>query len=101
MPAGQMGFNLPGVIYFWQSEFIFIHYNWIFQRKWAEIAINDTLEVRPFNFNETQYISKLTVEVDFMQKANTNEPYDSDDMAKELVMQFVKQAFTVGQLVFY
>jgi hypothetical protein len=37
-----------------------------------------------------------------MQKtAGNSESYDTDEMAKEFVMQFPKQSFTVGQLVRY
>ncbi|XP_074640083.1 vesicle-fusing ATPase-like isoform X2 [Tubulanus polymorphus] len=82
--CGQLGFSLP-------------------QRKWAGISLGQDVEVRPFEFNaSTQSISNLVLEIDFLQKkSTTTEPYDSDKMAAELLMQFPGQAFTVGQqLVF-
>ncbi|XP_077997799.1 vesicle-fusing ATPase-like [Glandiceps talaboti] len=81
---GTMGFSLP-------------------QRKWAVLSLNQDIEVTPYRFDpNTQYLGCITVEADFLQKKNTTtDPYDTDRMAAEFVMQFPGQAFTVGQqLVF-
>ncbi|XP_015906120.2 vesicle-fusing ATPase 1 [Parasteatoda tepidariorum] len=79
IPSGQLGFSLP-------------------MRKWAELSLNQTLEVRPYTFNPNiQYIAKIILEVDFLDKKTTLEPYDTDLMAQEFVKCFSKQAFTVGQ----
>lgn len=82
MPVGAIGFSLP-------------------MRKWAELSINQTVEVRQYTFNpNTQYVAKIVLEVDFLEKKNsTQEPYDTDKMAVDFVMQFPKQAFTVGQVL--
>ncbi|XP_064466217.1 vesicle-fusing ATPase 1-like isoform X2 [Ornithodoros turicata] len=83
---GYMGFSLP-------------------MRKWAELSISQTVDVRPYVFDpNTQYIAKITLEADFLEKkssSNTKEPYDTDKMAIDFVQQFPKQAFTVGQALAY
>ncbi|GBM26023.1 Vesicle-fusing ATPase 1 [Araneus ventricosus] len=80
-PSGQIGFSLP-------------------MRKWAELSLNQTLEVRPYTFNPNiQYIAKIVLDVDFLDKKTTLEPYDTEKMAKEFVGNFCKQAFTVGQML--
>ncbi|XP_006818011.1 vesicle-fusing ATPase-like, partial [Saccoglossus kowalevskii] len=84
MHPGTMGFSLP-------------------QRKWAVLSLNQDIEVTPYRFDpNTQYLECITLEADFLQKKNTTtDPYDTDKMAAEFVMQFPGQAFTVGQqLVF-
>ncbi|CAG2173960.1 unnamed protein product, partial [Oppiella nova] len=86
MARGTMGFNMP-------------------MRKWAELSINEVIDVRLYTFNpNTQFVSKITLSVDYMQKTAPNsESYDTDVMAREFSMQFPRQAFTVGQtyLKFY
>ncbi|GIY93511.1 vesicle-fusing ATPase 1 [Caerostris extrusa] len=80
-PSGQIGFSLP-------------------MRKWAELSLNQTLEVRPYTFNPNiQYIAKIVLDVDFLDKKTTLEPYDTEKMATEFVRNFCKQAFTVGQML--
>ena len=57
----------------------------------------------PYTFNpEKHYLSSIVLEVDFFNKKNTTQdPFNSDDMAREFSIQFCKQAFTVGmQCVF-
>ncbi|GFT11779.1 vesicle-fusing ATPase 1, partial [Nephila pilipes] len=69
-------------------------------RKWAELSLNQTLDVRPYTFNPNiQYIAKIVLEVDFLDKKTTLEPYDTEKMATEYVRNFCKQAFTVGQMI--
>lgn len=81
VPSGHMGFSLP-------------------MRKWADLSLNQTLEVRPYMFNpNVQYVSKITLEVDFLERKTTLEPYDTDKMATEFLGSFVKQAFTTGQML--
>ncbi|KAF8773663.1 vesicle-fusing ATPase 1-like [Argiope bruennichi] len=80
-PSGQIGFSLP-------------------MRKWAELSLNQSLEVRPYTFNPNiQYIAKIVLDVDFLDKKTTLEPYDTEKMASEFVSNFCKQAFTVGQML--
>uniref|UniRef100_T1IP97 Vesicle-fusing ATPase n=1 Tax=Strigamia maritima TaxID=126957 RepID=T1IP97_STRMM len=80
--------NLPGTVAFSLP-----------QRKWAALNLNQEIDVRPYTFNtNTQYLSSIVFEVDFLQKKNsTLEPYDTDKMAAEFVQQFPNQAFTVTQ----
>ena len=57
----------------------------------------------PYQFNpDKHYLSSIVLEVDFFNKKNTTQdPFNSDEMAKEFSIQFCKQAFTVGmQCVF-
>lgn len=62
------------------------------------LSLGDTLAVREAKFTNNDFISKITLEVDFQNKTKTTtEPYDTDEMAKEFLMSFPKQAFTVGQ----
>ncbi|KDR16531.1 Vesicle-fusing ATPase 1, partial [Zootermopsis nevadensis] len=73
VPRGTVGFSLP-------------------QRKWATL---------PYHFDPTsssECLCTITLEADFLQKKSTTlEPYDTDQMAKEFLLQFSGQAFTVGQ----
>lgn len=82
MAPGHMGFSMP-------------------MRKWAELSLGQLIEVRPYTFDPNkQYVAKILLEVDFLEKkSTTQEPYDTDKMAAEFAMQFVKQAFTVGQIL--
>ncbi|CAG9799789.1 unnamed protein product [Chironomus riparius] len=77
----------------------------LLQRKWATLSINQEIDVKPFRFEGSgneHVICNVVLEVDFLQKKTiTTEPYDSDLMAKEFLMQFAGLAVTVGQpLVF-
>ncbi|KAH8408941.1 hypothetical protein KR009_004094 [Drosophila setifemur] len=84
VPSGYVGFSLV-------------------QRKWAMVSINQELEVRPYRFDaNSDVITCVSFETDFLQKKTVSqEPYDSDQMAKEFIMQFAGMALTVGQsLVF-
>ncbi len=61
------------------------------------------MEVTLHRFDETRdLIGAMVLHVDFFNKKKiSKEPYDTDAMAKEFLMQFPSQAFTVGQpLVF-
>lgn len=82
IPRGTVGFSLP-------------------QRKWATLSLNQDIEVRPYHFDPTscsEFLCTIVVEADFLQKKTTTlEPYDTELMAKEFLMQFSGQAFTVGQ----
>ncbi|KAK7863817.1 hypothetical protein R5R35_003307 [Gryllus longicercus] len=86
VPENSVGFSLP-------------------QRKWATLSLNQDIEVKPYDFDpmsSTECLCSMTLEADFLQKKTTTlDPYDTDQMAKEFLMQFSGQAFTVGQqLVF-
>ncbi len=81
MPNGQVGFTA-------------IH------RKWGGIDVNQDILVQPYNSKD--FIISMKVEIDFFNKKKvTQNPYNTDDMAKEFFMQFPSQVFSVGQpLVF-
>ncbi|XP_037025989.1 vesicle-fusing ATPase 1-like isoform X2 [Bradysia coprophila] len=77
----------------------------LLQRKWATLSINQDIDIKPYRFNPTsatECLCNVVMEVDFLQKKTTTlEPYDSDLMAKDFIMQFSGLALTVGQpLVF-
>ncbi|EDW14720.1 vesicle-fusing ATPase 2 [Drosophila mojavensis] len=85
LPRGHVGFSLV-------------------QRKWASLSINQEIDVRPYRFDaSSDIVVSVSFETDFLQKKTiTQEPYDSDEMAKEFIMQFAGMALTVGQtLVFH
>ncbi|ALC46809.1 comt, partial [Drosophila busckii] len=85
LPRGHVGFSLV-------------------QRKWATLSINQEIDVRPYRFDASaDIITLVSFETDFLQKKTiTQEAYDSDEMAKEFLMQFAGMALTVGQtLVFH
>ncbi|KAJ8668062.1 hypothetical protein QAD02_009725 [Eretmocerus hayati] len=83
---GQIGFSLP-------------------QRKWATLSLNQEIEVKPFFFDPSSpssFLSSITLEADFLQKKTiTQEPYDTELMAKDFIMQFAGQAFTKDQQLAY
>ncbi len=65
-------------------------------RKWGGIDVNAELHVVPFQGQD--FIAEMTVDIDFFNKKKvTRDPYNTDDMAKEFLMQFASQAFSVGQ----
>ncbi|KAL6261044.1 hypothetical protein P5V15_008570 [Pogonomyrmex californicus] len=82
IPRGTVGFSLP-------------------QRKWATLSLNQEIEVRPYHFDptsNTECLCNIVLEADFLQKKTvTLEPYNTDEMAKDFLLQFSGQAFTVGQ----
>lgn len=70
------------------------------QRKWALLALNETITIREAKFTNSEFIAKIILEVDFLLKnKTTTEAYDTDEMAKEFLMSYPKQAFTVGQRI--
>uniref|UniRef100_A0A915JQC9 Vesicle-fusing ATPase n=1 Tax=Romanomermis culicivorax TaxID=13658 RepID=A0A915JQC9_ROMCU len=67
------------------------------QRRWAQISTDQSLKVLPYNFNAaTECISNLTISVTFY-KNPTTDSIDTDQMAREFLMQYPQQAFTSGQ----
>ncbi|KAL0134352.1 hypothetical protein PUN28_001265 [Cardiocondyla obscurior] len=82
IPRGTIGFSLP-------------------QRKWATLSLNQEIEVQPYHFDptsNTECLCNIVLEADFLQKKTvTLEPYNTDEMAKDFLLQFSGQAFTVGQ----
>ncbi|XP_020616810.1 vesicle-fusing ATPase-like [Orbicella faveolata] len=50
VPPGSVGFSLV-------------------QRKWTSVALNSMIDVVPYRFEEGSYLSTITVEADFLQKA--------------------------------
>ncbi len=84
VPQGGLGFSL-------------------LQRKWATLSVRQEVEVSPYRFSEIEdLIGTMKLAVDFYsKKSSSQEAYNTDAMAKEFLMQFPKQAFSVGQrLVF-
>uniref|UniRef100_A0A1B6MSH2 Vesicle-fusing ATPase n=1 Tax=Graphocephala atropunctata TaxID=36148 RepID=A0A1B6MSH2_9HEMI len=81
---GSIGFSLP-------------------QRKWATLSLGQDIDVKPYHFNPTsssECLCTIVLEADFLQKKSaTTEAYDTDQMAKEFLLQFSGQAFTTGQLL--
>ncbi|XP_053948823.1 vesicle-fusing ATPase 1 [Anastrepha ludens] len=73
------------------------------QRKWATLSINQDIEVRQYRFDaNSDVITLVSFETDFLQKKITSqEPYDSDQMAKEFLMQFAGMPLTVGQTLVF
>uniref|UniRef100_A0A7N8WXF7 Vesicle-fusing ATPase n=1 Tax=Mastacembelus armatus TaxID=205130 RepID=A0A7N8WXF7_9TELE len=69
------------------------------QRKWAGLSIGQDIEITNYKFDKSkQCVSTMTVEIDFLQKKNTDSnPYDADKMAGEFIQHFNNQAFAVGQ----
>ncbi|KAF5295350.1 hypothetical protein FQR65_LT01540 [Abscondita terminalis] len=82
IPPKHVGFSLP-------------------QRKWAVLSLNQDIEVKPHYFStsgSTDCLCTVILEADFMQKkTTTQDPYDTDEMAREFLYTFPGQAFTVGQ----
>ncbi|KAL1498237.1 hypothetical protein ABEB36_009069 [Hypothenemus hampei] len=77
IPRSQIGFSLP-------------------QRKWAVLSLHQDIFVEPYTPDD--YLSSVVLEADFLQKKTiSQEPYDTDDMAKEFVLSFANQVLTVGQ----
>ena len=64
------------------------------------LSLNEPITVREVKFGTDDYVGKITLDVDFLMKnKTTNEPYDTDAMAREFLMSYPKQAFTVGQKI--
>ncbi|XP_055909227.1 vesicle-fusing ATPase 1 [Eupeodes corollae] len=84
VPRGHVGFSLV-------------------QRKWATLSINQDIDVRPYRFDvNADVICTVVLETDFLQKKTVSqEPYDSDLMAKEFLLQFAGMALTVGQTLVF
>lgn len=73
------------------------------QRKWGAIDVNADLNVSVFRGDQSKlYITSMILDIDFFNKKKvTQDPFNTDDMAKEFLMQFPSQIFSVGQpLVF-
>ena len=81
MAAGQVGFSAP-------------------IRKWKGIDVNAPLSVAPFNSKD--FIASMTVIVDFQnKKKTTKDPFQTEEMMKEFLMQFASQVFSVGQPIIF
>ncbi|XP_019879561.1 vesicle-fusing ATPase 1-like [Aethina tumida] len=77
IPRANIGFSLP-------------------QRKWAVLSLNQDITVKPYTCDD--FLSSIVLEADYMQKKTTSqEQYDSDEMAKEFLITFANQVFSVGQ----
>ncbi|CAH1249305.1 vesicle-fusing ATPase-like [Branchiostoma lanceolatum] len=75
----------------------------LIQRKWASLSLNQEVEVTPYRFDpNTQYLSSVTINVDFLQKKAANQDaFDTDKMAAEFLMQFSNMALTVNQMMVF
>lgn len=73
------------------------------QRKWANISIDEPLNVEPYNFNLTrECLGSVLLLVDFNNKKTaSSDPLDADRMSVEFSMQFADTPLTVGQLLLY
>ncbi len=70
------------------------------QRKWGAIDVNQDLIVQPYNGQD--YIVNMKLDIDFFNKKKvTQNPYNTDDMMKEFLMQFPSQVFCVGQPIVF
>lgn len=49
IPRRNVGFSLP-------------------QRKWAVLSLNQDIDVKPYHFNNSECLSSMVLEADFMQK---------------------------------
>ncbi|XP_022122433.1 vesicle-fusing ATPase 1 [Pieris rapae] len=68
------------------------------QRKWATLSIGQPIDVSVFKPQSAECLCSVTLEADFMLKKTTSmEPYDSEQMARDFLIQFSNQVFTVGQ----
>ncbi|CAG9784913.1 unnamed protein product [Diatraea saccharalis] len=68
------------------------------QRKWATLSIGQTIDVKPFKVQNAECLCNVIIEADFMLKKTTSlDPYDSEQMARDFLIQFSNQIFTVGQ----
>lgn len=74
----------------------------IASRKWAVLSLDQEVLVHPFSFKSNQYIGSISLAADFQLKKNaTQEPLNSDLMAREFSMQFGGMAFTKGELLVF
>lgn len=75
----------------------------LLQRKWAELSLNQDIDVKPFFFNPkntSEFLCTIILEVDFLSKKNpTKDTFDTDKMAREFLSKFSGQAFTEGQML--
>lgn len=75
----------------------------LLQRKWAELSLNQDIDVKPFFFNPkntSEFLCTIILEVDFLSKKNpTKDPFDTEKMAREFLTRFSGQAFTEGQML--
>ncbi|VDN58116.1 unnamed protein product [Dracunculus medinensis] len=72
------------------------------QRKWAALSLDQAVDVQPFLFRNDEYISSIVFAADFQsKKGQTQEPLNSDFMAREFSMQFTGKAFTRGELLVF
>ncbi|KAK3751536.1 hypothetical protein QZH41_019426 [Actinostola sp. cb2023] len=83
MDQGSVGFNLV-------------------QRKWTMVSLNSFIEVIPYRFDESSFLSSITFEADFLQKSRpSQDSYDTDKMAEELTDLFYEHAFSVDQQIVF
>lgn len=71
-------------------------------RRWAILSLGQDIKVKPFYFSPTatsQCLCSMTLEADYIRKKilNPQEPYDTDQMAQQFLLQFSGHPFTVGQ----
>jgi len=82
LKRGEIGFNM-------------------YQRRWAELSLDQIVTVSPKSFDMSDpLISSIVLTADFSLKKNqTTDPLDSDQMAREFLMQYSASVFTESQEV--
>ncbi|WPH00102.1 Hypothetical protein R9X50_00292500 [Acrodontium crateriforme] len=70
------------------------------QRTWMQAAVNDVLDVQPydpFSQGARSYLGNMDVEVGFAGRKTPSDPYDQDELAQAFVHTFRNQIFAPGQ----
>merc|ERR1712223_790544 len=66
----------------------------------GQVGFSAPLSVAPFNSKD--FIASMTVIVDFQnKKKTTKDPFQTEEMMKEFLMQFASQVFSVGQPIIF
>ncbi|XP_027197089.2 vesicle-fusing ATPase 1-like [Dermatophagoides pteronyssinus] len=71
----------------------------VLMRKWALLSTNELLIVRPYIPDLKKHsVAKMTVTVEYVQKTNAVDTFNTDEMAAEFLRQFTRQSFTKDQM---
>ncbi|KAI6241382.1 Vesicle-fusing ATPase [Aphelenchoides fujianensis] len=75
----------------------------LYQRKWAELSLDQVVEVRPKLFTpQDKVVTSIELLADFsMKKGATTDPLDSDAMAREFSMQFANMVVSVHEILIF
>ncbi|PTU21302.1 hypothetical protein P175DRAFT_0435237 [Aspergillus ochraceoroseus IBT 24754] len=72
------------------------------QRKWADVAFKDTVEVQiydPFHQGGEAYLGSTDIEIEFAGSKKTDTLYDQDDLGAAVIKNFENQIFAPGQKI--